>query len=60
MSDDTNDQNLDDTNDTTANSSAPANDDATIDFGDEFGMVKFADDDDSAPAISLSENQTDQ
>ena len=56
MSDDTSDQNRDDT----TNSASRNNDDATIDFGDEFGVVKFADDDDSAPAISFPENQTDQ
>jgi len=60
MSDDTNDQNLDDTTDAAGNSSGRTDDEATVDFGDEFGMVKFADDDDSAPAISFPENQTDQ
>ena len=53
MSDDTNNESLDDTTNRTSN-------DATVDFGDEFGIVRFADDDDSAPAIAFPENQTDQ
>ena len=56
MSDDTNNENLDDT----TNATDRTGNDATVDFGDEFGIVKFADDDDSAPAISFPENQTDQ
>ena len=34
--------------------------DNTIDFGDEFGEVKFADSDDSAPAISVDSTDTAQ
>ena len=34
--------------------------DNTIDFGDEFGEVKFADSDDSAPAISVNSTDTAQ
>ena len=34
--------------------------DNTIDFGDEFGDVKFADSDDSAPAISVNSTDTAQ
>lgn len=56
MSDDTNNENLDDT----TNATERTGNDATVDFGDEFGIVKFADDDDSAPAISFPENQSDQ
>ena len=56
MSDETNNENLDDT----TNATDRTGNDATVDFGDEFGIVKFADDDDSAPAISFPENQTDQ
>ncbi len=56
MSDDTNDENLDDT----TNSAQRSGNDSTVDFGDEFGVVKFADDDDSAPAISFPDSQTDQ
>ena len=56
MTDDTNNENSDDT----TNSTDRTGNDATVDFGDEFGVVKFADDDDSAPAISFPENQTDQ
>ena len=56
MSDETNNENPDDT----TNATDRTGNDATVDFGDEFGIVKFADDDDSAPAISFPENQTDQ
>lgn len=49
MTDDTNNENRDDT----TNSTDRTGNDATVDFGDEFGVVKFADDDDSAPAISF-------
>lgn len=34
--------------------------DPTVDFGDEFGVVRFADDDDSSPAISFDTADTDQ
>ena len=34
--------------------------DNTINFGDEFGEVKFADSDDSAPAISVDSTDTAQ
>ncbi len=34
--------------------------DPTIDFGDEFGVVRFSDDDDSSPAISFDTADTDQ
>lgn len=56
MSDDTNNENLDDT----TNATDRTGNDATVDFGDEFGIVKFADDDDSAPAISFPENASEQ
>lgn len=59
MSDDSNDVNNLNSDDTTNSTNSTGND-ATVDFGDEFGVVKFADDDDSAPSISFPENQTDQ
>ncbi|MFA5774052.1 MAG: phosphatidate cytidylyltransferase [Ilumatobacteraceae bacterium] len=34
--------------------------DPTIDFGDEFGVVRFSDDDDSSPAITFDSADTDQ
>lgn len=34
--------------------------DPTIDFGDEFGVVRFSDEDDSSPAISFDTADTDQ
>lgn len=34
--------------------------DDTIDFGDEFGVVKFADGDDTGPAISISDGDTER
>lgn len=34
--------------------------DPTIDFGDEFGVVRFSDDDESSPAISFDSADTDQ
>lgn len=34
--------------------------DSTIDFGDEFGVVRFSDEDDSSPAISFDTADTDQ
>ena len=59
MSDDSKDINNLNSDDTTNSTNSTGND-ATVDFGDEFGVVKFADDDDSAPAISFPENRTDQ
>ena len=32
----------------------------SVDFGDEFGVVKFADEDDAIPTISLGGTQTEQ
>jgi phosphatidate cytidylyltransferase len=34
--------------------------DPTIDFGDEFGVVKFAETDDSGPALAFGTNETEQ
>jgi len=34
--------------------------DPTIDFGDEFGVVRFGSDDDSGPALSFGGNETEQ
>jgi phosphatidate cytidylyltransferase len=34
--------------------------DPTIDFGDEFGVVKFAETDDSGPALAFGNNDTEQ
>jgi phosphatidate cytidylyltransferase len=34
--------------------------DETIDFGDEFGVVKFADGDDTGPAITISDGDTER
>ena len=34
--------------------------DPTIDFGDEFGLVRFAEQDDSGPALSFGGNETEQ
>ena len=34
--------------------------DPTIDFGDEFGVVKFAETDDSGPALAFGSNDTEQ
>ena len=34
--------------------------DPTIDFGDEFGLVRFAEQDDSGPALSIGGNETEQ
>ncbi len=34
--------------------------DPTIDFGDEFGVVKFAETDDSGPALAFGTNDTEQ
>jgi phosphatidate cytidylyltransferase len=34
--------------------------DPTIDFGDEFGVVRFGSDDDSGPALSFGSNETEQ
>ncbi len=34
--------------------------DPTVDFGDEFGVVRFSDDDDSSPAITFDSADTDQ
>lgn len=34
--------------------------DPTVDFGDEFGVVRFSDDDDSSPALSFGTSDTDQ
>lgn len=34
--------------------------DPTVDFGDEFGVVRFSDDDDSSPALSFDTADTDQ
>lgn len=55
MSDDTND--IFANNDDSTQGDKPS--DPSLDFGDEFGLVKFADDD-SAPAISFSDSPADQ
>jgi len=34
--------------------------DPTIDFGDEFGVIKFAETDDSGPALAFGTNDTEQ
>ena len=34
--------------------------DSTVDFGDEFGVIRFSDDDDSSPALSFDTADTDQ
>ena len=34
--------------------------DPTVDFGDEFGVVRFSDEDDSSPALSFGTSDTDQ
>jgi len=34
--------------------------DPTVDFGDEFGVIRFSDDDDSSPALSFDTADTDQ
>ena len=55
MSDDTND--IFANNDDSTQGDKPS--DPSLDFGDEFGLVKFADDE-SAPAISFPDNPADQ
>lgn len=45
--------------DDTTRGSEPTKD-PTIDFGDEFGVVRFSDDDDSSPAITFDSSDTDQ
>ena len=54
------DDQRDDRRDDTTNVPDRTGNDSTVDFGDEFGLVKFADDDDSAPAISFPSDQSGQ
>lgn len=50
----------DDTRDTSRDVTRDASRDNTLDFGEEFGVVKFADSDDSSPAIKVDSTDTAQ
>lgn len=50
----------DDTNRDESSASRDRGKDPTVDFGDEFGVIRFSDDDDSSPALSFDTADTDQ
>ncbi len=50
----------DDTNRGNSSAGRDRDKDPTVDFGDEFGVVRFSDDDDSSPALSFDTTDTDQ
>lgn len=51
---------MSDNNDRRARGEDDRTNDPTVDFGDEFGVVRFSDEDDSGPALSFSGGDTEQ